>query len=100
MPIKEIVLTDTEIPQDLFEIYLNEIENKYTIEKYNFLTNNCNHFTNEICEFLTGNPIPDYVLNQHEQIQGTPFGNMILGMLQNMGAQNNQFLPQAFEGKK
>lgn len=68
------------------------------METYNFLHNNCNHFTHEISEFLTGNPLPDYVLKQHEQLNGTPFGQMILQMLGN--SQNQNFVPQAFEGKK
>jgi len=93
-------MAETELPKDLFESFLQEISHKYTIDKYDFLHNNCNHFTNEIAEFLTGTPIPDYVLKQHEQISDTPFGKMILGMLQGMSTSNNQFIPQAFEGKK
>ena len=93
-------MNDTEIPKDMFESYLEEINHKYSIDKYDFLHNNCNHFTNEIAEFLTGTPIPDYVVKQHEQISDTPFGKMILGMLSNMSNSNNQFIPQAFEGKK
>ena len=82
----------------MFDEYIREIDGKYGIHTYNFLYNNCNHFTNEISEFLTGNPIPDYVLKQHETLNDTPFGQMILQMLGN--SQNQSFVPQAFEGKK
>jgi hypothetical protein len=67
---------------------------------YNILHNNCNHFTDEICEFLTGQKLPDYVTKQHEEVAGTPLGAMILPMLESMSNQNNQFLPQMYEGKK
>jgi hypothetical protein len=67
---------------------------------YHILHNNCNHFTDEICEFLTGNKLPDYVVKQHEEIVNTPMGSMILPMLEGMSNNNNQFLPQMFEGKK
>merc|ERR1712166_1620346 len=61
-PIKEIDMGETEIPQEMFADYLKEIDSKFTQATYNFLENNCNHFTHEILEFLTGNPCPDYVL--------------------------------------
>jgi hypothetical protein len=67
---------------------------------YHILENNCNHFTNDIAQFLTGNPLPDSIIKQHEELSNTPLGKMILPMLDNMSKQNNQFLPQMFEGKK
>ena len=82
----------------MFADYLKEIDSKFTQATYNFLENNCNHFTHEIIEFLTGNSLPDYVLKQHEQLNGTPFGAMILQMLGN--SQNGNMIPQAFEGQK
>ena len=47
---------------------------------------------------LTGNPLPDYVLKQHELLNDSPFGQMILQMLSQN--QNQNFVPQAFERKK
>jgi hypothetical protein len=69
------------------------------MDKYHILENNCNHFSNEICEFLTGKSIPDNVLKQHEQIMDTNLGKFIMPMLQNMSNNNNQFLPQMYEKK-
>jgi hypothetical protein len=93
-------MSTTEIPLELFQSYLEEINDRYNINTYHFINNNCNHFTNEILNFLTGEILPDHVLKQHEEIKGTPLGNMILPMLENMNAQNNQFFPQMYEGKK
>ncbi len=97
---KELPFGDTEIPLEVFEAYLAEISERYNMNTYNILKNNCNHFTNEILNFLTGSDLPDSVLKQHEELNNTGLGQMILPMLENMNNQNNQFLPQMFEGKK
>lgn len=44
-PIQEIPLGETEIPQDVFEDYLKELDHKYTPEKYDLIEHNCNMFT-------------------------------------------------------
>lgn len=91
---------ETEIPLDVFESYLKEIEGQYHMGTYHILKNNCNHFTHEILAFLTGEGLPENILNQHEELANTSLGKMILPMLENMNTQNNQFLPQMYEGKK
>jgi hypothetical protein len=96
----ELPLGETEIPYEVFESYLRDISNKYDINSYHILHNNCNHFTNEILTFLTGEDLPDWILKQHEEISNTGLGKMIIPMLENMNKQNNQFLPHMFEGKK
>lgn len=100
MPVKEIKIAETEIPRDIFESYMIEIGSRFTMETYHLLENNCNHFTNDICNFLTGTSIPDYILKQHEEIFSTPMGKMLMPMIQNMSTNNNQFLPQMFEGNQ
>jgi len=92
IPIKEIDYGTTEIPKEIFEDYLKEITDKFSFKTYNMINNNCNHFTNDICIFLTGNEIPDDVLNQHKSLAGTPMGNMILPFLEKMN------IPQMMEG--
>lgn len=32
-------------------------------ECYDLLKHNCNSFSNEVVQFLTGRPIPDYIIN-------------------------------------
>jgi len=34
---------------------------KYNRDTYDLLTHSCNHFTNEVVTFLTGNPLPDRI---------------------------------------
>ncbi len=37
-------------------------------------------------------------MKQHEEIVNTPLGKMFMPMLEQMSNQNNQFLPNMFEG--
>ena len=68
----------------MFHEYLKEINHKFLPEKYNLLENNCNHFTNDVCEFLVGEGIPKYVLNQADEILNSPMGQMFKPMLTQM----------------
>jgi hypothetical protein len=47
------------------------------MEKYHIFHHNCNTFTNEASKFLTGKPIPEYILNQHLQLLNTPLGKFL-----------------------
>jgi len=44
---------------------LNPIFNK---DAYDILTFNCNHCSDHVCMWLTGNHIPDEILNQAERV--------------------------------
>jgi len=99
LPIKEKKLGVTEIPPEIFSDYLKEIESKYCMATYHLIHNNCNHFTNDICQFLVGQELPSYVMKQHEEIIDTPIGKMFLPMIDQMNNSNNAFLPNMIEGK-
>ena len=40
-------------------------------EKYNLLEHNCNNFTNDVSQFLTGKPIPSYITGLPKEILDT-----------------------------
>ena len=66
MPIhEEVVLGETEVPEELFAEFLEEVRDQYTATTYNIAKNNCNHFSNAIAEFLLGVEIPDRILTVH-----------------------------------
>jgi len=62
--------------------FLESIKDSYTLSTYNVITKNCNHFTNEVCNFLLSKDIPHYVLKQSEELIWTPIGQMIRPMLE------------------
>ena len=83
-PIEEIDMGETEIPKEVFEEYLASLGPKYTAEKYHIIDHNCNNFTDEACEFLTGQPIPKRVLDQAKDLLNTPAGQMFKPILMQM----------------
>ncbi|KAH7576341.1 hypothetical protein JRO89_XS01G0039400 [Xanthoceras sorbifolium] len=103
-PLRVVELGVTQVPQDVFEIYLQEISPRYTAETYSLLTHNCNNFSNEVAQFLVGVTIPEYILNLPNEVMGSPMGALILPMIQNLEAtmragavpQAPQFKPAPF----
>lgn len=83
-PLRVVDLGVTHVPQDVFEMYLQEISPRYTAETYSLLTNNCNNFSNEVAQFLVGATIPDYILQLPNEVMSSPMGALILPMIQNL----------------
>lgn len=53
---------------------------------YNLLSRNCNHFTHEAAEFLTGRSIPEDIREMIPTLLDTPLGRMLRPMLENIAA--------------
>ncbi|KAK4775061.1 hypothetical protein SAY86_009996 [Trapa natans] len=83
-PLRVVELGVTHVPQDVFEMYLEEISPRYTAETYSLLTHNCNNFSNEVAQFLVGVSIPDYILQLPNEVMSSPMGALILPMIQNL----------------
>ncbi|CAG8588093.1 10300_t:CDS:2 [Paraglomus brasilianum] len=76
-PHQKIDMGVTEIPEDIFFEYIEELRQIYTFDKYHLLDNNCNTFSNAVCEFLVGKSIPSHITNLPDDILQTPMGQMI-----------------------
>lgn len=48
----------TEVPPDMVEQLVADVQPRYRPQDYNLLFNNCNHFTNELGLLLTGEGLP------------------------------------------
>uniref|UniRef100_A0A8C9LH36 palmitoyl-protein hydrolase n=1 Tax=Piliocolobus tephrosceles TaxID=591936 RepID=A0A8C9LH36_9PRIM len=81
-PVEVLNMGTTEVDQSCFHDFLNSIQPDFTAEKYNLISWNCNNFTNEICNFLLGKNIPQYILNTPYDVMSTPKGKLILDMMQ------------------
>lgn len=73
-PTQTIEMGETQIDQEMFHDYLQDISDRFTFLTYNIATNNCNHFTNEWATFLVDKAIPDFALKQAEEFFETPLG--------------------------
>ena len=55
---EEIVLGETCVPLEIFQEFLDGVRDQYTAATYNLATNNCNHFSNAVVDFLAGVQVP------------------------------------------
>ncbi|KAJ3433171.1 desumoylating isopeptidase [Anaeramoeba flamelloides] len=83
-PMKVEEIGETVIPKDVFVDFLRNISHKYTQQTYDLIKNNCNNFSNQTCEFLSGNQIPSYILDLPKIALQSPLGKMIEPMLTNL----------------
>jgi hypothetical protein len=86
-PIQEIALGHTEIPKEVFEDFLKDIAPRFTAEKYDIIEHNCNMFTDQAAEFLTGKGIGDKYVKQAKELLETPAGQMFKPFLAQMQGQ-------------
>jgi len=68
----------------VFDEYLKDISHKYQAEKYDLINHNCNMFTNDIAEFLTGKGIGSEYVDQAKTLLETPMGQMFKPFLMQM----------------
>lgn len=48
----------TEVPKEMVDDLLADLRPRYLPEHYNLLFHNCNTFSNELCQLLTGEGLP------------------------------------------
>ncbi|XP_007523486.1 desumoylating isopeptidase 1 [Erinaceus europaeus] len=68
----------TEVTEEIFLEYLSSLrESLFRGETYHVFENNCNTFTNEVAQFLTGQKIPSYITDLPSEILSTPLGQAL-----------------------
>ncbi|VFV35604.1 achain crystal structure of human pppde1 [Lynx pardinus] len=78
----------TEVTEELFLEYLSSLgESLFRSEAYNLFEHNCNTFTNEVAQFLTGRKIPSYITDLPSEILSTPFGQALRPLLDSIQIQ-------------
>ena len=76
--------------QDIFEDFLREIQPRYTVQTYNLLSHNCNNFSDEVLQFLTGSELPSSIVNLPSEVLDSPLGAMIAPLLSSFEAALNR----------
>lgn len=54
--------------EELHDFIISELQPIFHRETYDHITNNCNHFTDRLCQYLLGRRLPDEVLQQTEHL--------------------------------
>ncbi|KAK2820864.1 hypothetical protein Q5P01_023823 [Channa striata] len=72
----------TEVPEEIFMEHLTSLaESTYSGDKYKLFEHNCNTFSNEVAQFLTGKKIPSYITDLPAEVLSTPFGQALRPLL-------------------
>ncbi|XP_041363483.1 uncharacterized protein LOC121379087 isoform X1 [Gigantopelta aegis] len=78
----------TEIPKEVFMNYLADLSaSTYRPEKYHLLEHNCNNFSADTTQFLTGKTIPSYITGLPSEFLSTPLGQMIKPLIDQLSVQ-------------
>jgi hypothetical protein len=83
-PLQMISMGTTGLTEREFNEYLSNLALVWTADRYHLLDNNCNHFTNEVCQFLCSKRIPEYISDLPENFAQTPLGRQLRPMLDMM----------------
>ncbi|XP_056653416.1 desumoylating isopeptidase 1 isoform X2 [Monodelphis domestica] len=78
----------TEVTEEIFLEYLSSLgESLFRGEAYNLFEHNCNTFSNEVAQFLTGKKIPSYITDLPSEVLSTPFGQALRPLLDSIQIQ-------------
>lgn len=58
---RAIHLGSTDMSRSEFRSFMEHLSSDYHGDTYNLISKNCNHFTDEVCQRLTGKAIPGWV---------------------------------------
>ncbi|KAF9183419.1 hypothetical protein BGZ51_004037 [Haplosporangium sp. Z 767] len=89
-PMEQIDMGETEIPQEVFMEFMDNMRETYTADAYHLLDNNCNNFSNDVCQFLVSKAIPSNIASLPADFLNTPFGQSMRPMIENMFGPSRQ----------
>jgi hypothetical protein len=75
---------ETRKTQREIDDYIRSIRSSFSAVTYDLINNNCNHFANAFCIFLTGRGIPTEIVDLPRIVFSTPGGQMIRPMIESM----------------
>lgn len=81
-PLETISMGHTEVPDDMVQDFLRDISPKFNASTYDLMQNNCNNFSDALCEFLVGKSIPSHITGLPQDVLNSPMGPMLVQMLQ------------------
>lgn len=83
-PLERVDMGTTMLPREVVMEYIETLRGHWTADKYHLLDNNCNSFTNEVCQFLVGKTIPAHITGLPADFLNTPLGQQLRPMIEAM----------------
>eukprot|EP00966_Prymnesium_polylepis_P141606 3270262-Prymnesium_polylepis.1 len=87
MPACEVIqLGSTAKTESELSAFLAQISPRFTAATYDLLRHNCNHFSNEVAQFLTGGTgsVPARIVNIADEALSTPQGAALRQMIETL----------------
>ncbi|KAH6941326.1 hypothetical protein HPB50_016301 [Hyalomma asiaticum] len=98
-PDRVVNLGRTEQPHDAFLNYIQELgKSTYKDGTYNLFHHNCNHFTQDVALFLTGQSIPREILYQPDHFLRSPVGSKLVPFFERLVITVDKTLEQGSSG--
>ncbi|XP_063825198.1 uncharacterized protein LOC135074755 isoform X1 [Ostrinia nubilalis] len=86
-------LGETFVPFQVFVDYIQGLATtSYTPSAYRLLEHNCNHFSEEVAQFLCGAHVPKHIVNQQEHLLSPPQRLAVQALLDNLVPHSTQVL--------
>ncbi|MES1908664.1 MAG: hypothetical protein MHM6MM_001551 [Cercozoa sp. M6MM] len=95
-PQQIVDIGETDLTEDVFRDFLQEISHRFTPETYSLLRHNCNNFSDECARFLCGTGIPSWITGLPERVLNTPMGAMLRPMIEQFEHRMRQGTGPAF----
>ncbi|XP_028160724.1 uncharacterized protein LOC114353093 isoform X2 [Ostrinia furnacalis] len=84
-------LGETFVPFQVFVDYIQGLATtSYTPSAYRLLEHNCNHFSEEVAQFLCGAHVPKHIVNQQEHLLSPPQRLAVQALLDNLVPHSTQ----------
>jgi hypothetical protein len=81
-PMRAVDMGVTALDEATFIEFLDGIRPRFRMQDYNLVTHNCNNFSEEVVQFLTGRSIGDDILTLPQKLIATPLGASLRPMLE------------------
>ncbi|PWN43866.1 DUF862-domain-containing protein [Ceraceosorus guamensis] len=95
-PLETHLLGETSVDEHTLMELVDSMKERYSAQAYHLLNFNCNNFSDELAEILTGRGIPSHITSLPSDFLSTPFGQMMAPQIDSMfrgPAQRSSFPP-------
>jgi hypothetical protein len=80
-PMRVVAMGSSAVDHATFQMFLDGIRPRFRMQDYDLVAHNCNNFSQELVQFLTGRSIPPEILALPAQLLSTPLGASLRPML-------------------
>ncbi len=82
-PLRVLQQGETKLTSETFLDYLRGLkQDRFRGDRYSLLDHNCNNFSDEVSKFLTGQGLPDYILDLPQKVKQSPVAPILAPLIE------------------